>query len=148
MTTGASNDIERATDIARGMVTKWGLSEKMGPLAYSEEDGEVFLGHSVTQRKTVSDETAHLIDEEVRKIINGNYERAKNILVDNLEKLHSMAKALIKYETINADQIDDIMEGKKPRPPEDWEDDEPGGTAVADASDEDTGPIGGPASLH
>lgn len=148
VTTGASNDIERATDIARGMVTKWGLSEKMGPLAYSEEDGEVFLGHSVTQRKTVSDETAHLIDEEVRKIINGNYERAKNILVDNLEKLHNMAKALIKYETINAGQIDDIMEGKKPRPPEDWEDDEPGGTAVADASDEDTGPIGGPASLH
>lgn len=148
VTTGASNDIERATDIARGMVTKWGLSEKMGPLAYSEEDGEVFLGHSVTQRKTVSDETAHLIDEEVREIINGNYERAKNILVDNLEKLHNMAKALIKYETINADQIDDIMEGKKPRPPEDWEDDEPGGTAVADASDEDTGPIGGPASLH
>ena len=139
VTTGASNDIERATDIARGMVTKWGLSEKMGPLAYSEEDGEVFLGHSVTQRKTVSDETAHLIDEEVRKIINGNYERAKNILVDNLEKLHNMAKALIKYETINADQIDDIMEGKKPRPPEDWEDDEPGGTAVADAGDEDTG---------
>ena len=148
VTTGASNDIERATDIARGMVTKWGLSEKMGPLAYSEEDGEVFLGHSVTQRKTVSDETAHLIDEEVRKIINGNYERAKNILVDNLEKLHNMAKALIKYETINADQIDDIMEGKKPRPPENWEDDEPGGTAVADAGDEDTGPIGGPASLH
>lgn len=148
VTTGASNDIERATGIARGMVTKWGLSEKMGPLAYSEEDGEVFLGHSITQRKTVSDETAHLIDKEVREIINGNYERAKNILVENLEKLHNMAKALIKYETINADQIDDIMEGKEPRPPEDWENDESGSTAVADASDEDTGPIGGPASLH
>ena len=148
VTTGASNDIERATEIARGMVTKWGLSEKMGPLAYSEEDGEVFLGHSVTQRKTVSDETAHLIDEEVRKIIDDNYVRAKNLLVENIEKLHAMAKALIKYETISSDQIDDIMEGKKPRPPEDWEDDEPGGSAVADASDEDTGPIGGPASLH
>ena len=148
VTTGASNDIERATEIARGMVTKWGLSEKMGPLAYSEEDGEVFLGHSVTQRKTVSDETAHSIDEEVRKIIDDNYDRAKSLLVENIEKLHSMAKALIKYETINSDQIDDIMEGKPPRPPEDWEDDEPGGSAVADASDEDTGPIGGPASLH
>ena len=148
VTTGASNDIERATEIARGMVTKWGLSEKMGPLAYSEEDGEVFLGHSVTQRKTVSDETAHSIDEEVRKIIDGNYNRAKQLLVENMDKLHTMAKALIKYETINSDQIDDIMEGKPPRPPEDWEDDEPGGSAVADASDEDTGPIGGPASLH
>ena len=147
VTTGASNDIERATEIARGMVTKWGLSEKMGPLAYSEEDGEVFLGHSVTQRKTVSDETAHSIDEEVRKIIDDNYDRAKQLLVDNMEKLHTMAKALIKYETINSDQIDDIMEGKQPRPPEDWKDDEPGGTAVAD-SGEDTGPIGGPASLH
>ncbi len=149
VTTGASNDIERATEIARGMVTKWGLSEKMGPLAYSEEDGEVFLGHSVTQRKTISDETAHSIDDEVRKIIDLNYERAKTILVENLDKLHSMAKALVKYETINADQIDDIMEGKTPRPPEDWEDDEPGqGSAAATDVEDDPGPIGGPASLH
>ena len=150
VTTGASNDIERATEIARGMVTKWGLSEKMGPLAYSEEDGEVFLGHSVTQRKTVSDETAHSIDEEVRKIIDTNYERAKNILIENLDKLHVMADALVKYETISVEQIDDIMAGKKPRPPEDWEDDEPdqGGTATADVDEGDTGPIGGPASLH
>ena len=147
VTTGASNDIERATDIARGMVTKWGLSEKMGPLAYSEEDGEVFLGHSVTQRKTVSDETAHTIDGEVRKIIDFNYERAKTILMDNLDKLHAMAKALIKYETIDSDQIDDIMEGKTPRPPQDWEDDEPGGSATAPDTEE-PGPIGGPASLH
>ena len=149
VTTGASNDIERATEIARGMVTKWGLSERMGPLAYSEEDGEVFLGHSVTQRKTISDETAHSIDDEVRKIIDSNYERAKQILTDNLQKLHTMAKALVKYETINSDQIDDIMEGKQPRPPEDWEDDEPGqGTAAATDLKDDTGPIGGPASLH
>ncbi len=150
VTTGASNDIERATEIARGMVTKWGLSEKMGPLAYSEEDGEVFLGHSVTQRKTVSDETAHSIDEEVRNIIDLNYDRANTLLHENIEKLHSMAKALIKYETINSDQIDDIMEGKPPRPPEDWEDDEPDqGSAVSDVKeDKDTGPIGGPASLH
>ena len=149
VTTGASNDIERATEIARGMVTKWGLSEKMGPLAYSEEDGEVFLGHSVTQRKTISDETAHSIDDEVRKIIDSNYERAKTILVENLDKLHTMAKALVKYETINSDQIDDIMEGKTPRPPEDWEDDEPGqGSAAATDVEDDPGPIGGPASLH
>ena len=149
VTTGASNDIERATDIARGMVTKWGLSEKMGPLAYSEEEGEVFLGHSVAQRKTVSDETAHTIDGEVRKIIDFNYERAKTILIDNLDKLHVMAKALIKYETIDSDQIDDIMDGKTPRAPKDWEDDEPdqGGNAAPAGVDE-PGPIGGPASLH
>ena len=150
MTTGASNDIERATEIARNMVTKWGLSRKMGPLAYSEEDGEVFLGHSVTQRKTISDDTAHSIDDEVRTIIDTNYTRAKTILTENLDKLHTMAKALVKYETINSDQIDDIMEGKQPRPPEDWEDNEPGGTATASdvKKDEESGPIGGPASLH
>ncbi|MDW3095105.1 MAG: ATP-dependent zinc metalloprotease FtsH [Gammaproteobacteria bacterium] len=149
VTTGASNDIERATDIARGMVTKWGLSEKMGPLAYSEEEGEVFLGHSVAQRKTVSDETAHTIDGEVRKIIDFNYDRAKTILMDNLEKLHVMAKALIKYETIDSDQIDDIMEGKTPRVPKDWEDDEPDeGGSAAPADVDEPGPIGGPASLH
>jgi cell division protease FtsH len=150
VTTGASNDIERATEIARGMVTKWGLSEKMGPLAYSEEEGEVFLGHSVSQSKTVSDETAHLIDQEVRKIIDTNYQRARTMLVENMDKLHSMAEALIKYETIDAGQIDDIMAGKKPRPPADWEDNdnEPDqGDAVA-ADAEDTSPIGGPASLH
>jgi cell division protease FtsH len=150
VTTGASNDIERATEIARNMVTKWGLSQKMGPLAYSEEDGEVFLGHSVTQRKTISDDTAHSIDDEVRTIIDTNYTRAKTILTENLDKLHTMAKALVKYETINSDQIDDIMEGKQPRPPEDWEDNEPGGTATASdvKKDEGSGPIGGPASLH
>ena len=150
VTTGASNDIERATEIARNMVTKWGLSQKMGPLAYSEEDGEVFLGHSVTQRKTISDDTAHSIDDEVRTIIDTNYTRAKTILTENLDKLHSMAKALVKYETINSDQINDIMEGKQPRPPEDWEDNEPGGTATASdvKKDEESGPIGGPASLH
>lgn len=150
VTTGASNDIERATEIARGMVTKWGLSEKMGPLTYSEEEGEVFLGHSVAQSKTVSDETANLIDQEVRKIIDFNYQRAKTLLVENKDKLHAMAGALMKYETIDASQIDDIMAGKKPRPPADWEDNdnEPDqGDAVAEDT-EDTSPIGGPASLH
>ena len=122
VTTGASNDIERATQLARNMVTKWGLSEKLGPLTYSEEDGEVFLGHSVTQHKAISDETSHTIDKEIRNIINKNYKRSEQILKKNIDKLHLMADALIKYETIDADQIDDIMKGKAPRPPSDWND--------------------------
>ena len=105
VTTGASNDIERATEIARSMVTKWGLSEKLGPLTYSEDDGEVFLGRSVTQHKHVSDMTAHTIDEEVRIIIDRNYKRADSILKEHIEKLHIMAKALMKYETIDSAQI-------------------------------------------
>jgi len=92
VTTGASNDIERATEIARNMVTKWGLSEKLGPLTYSEDEGEVFLGRSVTQHKHVSNLTANTIDEEVRKIIDKNYQRAKDILTEHVEKLHLMAK--------------------------------------------------------
>jgi cell division protease FtsH len=131
VTTGASNDIERATQLARNMVTKWGLSEKLGPLTYSEDDGEVFLGHSVTQHKAISDETAHTIDGEIRTIIDRNYARAEKILKENIDKLHKMAEALMKYETIDADQIDDIMEGKEPRPPSDWDDnDEDGGSPV------------------
>ncbi len=126
VTTGAQNDIERATELARSMVTKWGLSDKLGPLAYSEEDGEVFLGHSVTRHKTMSDHTAHSIDKEIREIIEFNYERARTILTNNLDKLHTMADALIKYETIDSEQIDDIMEGNPVRPPENWEDDASG----------------------
>ena len=122
VTTGASNDIERATQLARNMVTKWGLSEKLGPLTYSEDDGEVFLGRSVTQHKAISDETSHTIDKEIRNIINKNYKRSEQILKKNIDKLHLMADALIKYETIDADQIDDIMKGKAPRPPSDWND--------------------------
>jgi len=123
VTTGASNDIQRATEISRNMVTKWGLSERLGPLTYSEDDGEVFLGHSVGKQKTVSDETAHIIDEEVRVIIDRNYLRAEKMLSDNMDKLHLMAETLIKYETIDRPQIDDIMEGKSPRPPQAWSDD-------------------------
>ena len=123
VTTGASNDIERATDIARNMVTKWGMSNKLGPLSYSEDNGEVFLGKSVTQTKSVSDDTAHAIDLEVRGVIESNYARAKQILVDNMEKLHVMAEALLKYETIDSDQIRDIMEGRQPGPPESWNND-------------------------
>ncbi len=155
VTTGASNDIERVTDIARNMVTRWGLSQKLGPMTYSDDEGEVFLGHSVTQHKSVSDETAHLIDEEVRDIVNRNYARARDILESNLEILHVMASALIKYETLDTAQIDDIMAGKPPRPPQDWMDDDPRGAppvkedaSEADDSSGNDGKIGGPASSH
>lgn len=124
VTTGASNDIERATDIARNMVTKWGLSDRMGPLAYSEDEGEVFLGRTVTQHKQMSDDTAHAIDEEIREVIERNYSRAKQILIDNMDKLHAMSKALMKYETIDRDQIDAIMRGEEPKPPADWTEDD------------------------
>lgn len=124
VTTGASNDIERATEIARNMVTKWGLSEKLGPLTYGEEDGEVFLGRNMTQRKEVSDETSNAIDKEVRHIIDTTYATAENILKDNMDKLHTMAAALMKYETIDETQIKEIMEGKEPSPPTDWTDDD------------------------
>jgi len=134
VTTGASNDIKRATEIARNMVTRWGLSERLGPLAYGEEEEEVFLGRSVTQHKNVSDETAHIIDEEIRNIIDRNYDRSRRILKENIDKLHAMAKALIKYETIDSQQIEDIMAGRTPRPPADWDDDSSpssGGSTVA-----------------
>ena len=122
VTTGASNDIERATGIARNMVTKWGLSEKLGPLAYTEDEGEVFLGRSVTQHKNMSDDTANAIDREIRQIIDTNYARAKQILEDNIDKLHAMTEALMKYETIDSDQIARIMQGKDPGAPGSWSD--------------------------
>ena len=122
VTTGASNDIERATDIARNMVTKWGLSSTLGPLAYSEDEGEVFLGRSVTQHKQMSDDTAHAIDKEIRDVIDRNYNRAETILKENIDILHNMAKALMKYETIDADQIAALMAGKPVPPPADWSD--------------------------
>lgn len=136
VTTGAQNDIERATNLARNMVTRWGLSERLGPLAYSEEEGEVFLGRSVTKHKMVSEETSHLIDEEIRSFIDRNYERSERLLKDNLDKLHLMAEALIKYETIDHQQIDDIMEGRDPRPPQHWDASPPGsgGAPAADGS--------------
>jgi len=148
VTTGASNDIERATSIARNMVTKWGLSEKLGPLSYSEEEGEVFLGRSVTQTKHVSDDTAHEIDDEVRQIIDTNYERAEKILKEKVSILHAMTAALMKYETIDQIQIAALMKGEVPPPPEDWEDDDSssssadgddsGSTVVADVSSDDS----------
>ncbi len=125
VTTGASNDIQRATDIARKMVTKWGLSEKMGPLMYDDADEEVFLGRSAAQPgKGVSGETARQIDEEVRRIIDECYAKAQAILEENRGKLDLMAEALMLYETIDAKQIDDIMAGRKPRRPAGWDDDQ------------------------
>ncbi len=157
ITTGASNDIERATNIARNMVTKWGLSDRMGPLAYAEDEGEVFLGRSVTQHKHMSEATAKLIDEEIRVLIDQNYDRAEQILKENMDKLHLMAEALVKYETIDRKQIDAVMEGRTPPPPKDWEDTPP--AEGKPASEEEgkkeepipspgVGPLGGPAGQH
>ncbi|AEY01207.1 ATP-dependent metallopeptidase HflB [Oceanimonas sp. GK1] len=133
VTTGASNDIERATEIAHKMVTQWGLSEKMGPLLYAEEEGEVFLGRSAAKSKHMSDETAKLIDAEVKQVIERNFNRAKQILNDNIDILHAMKDALMKYETIDARQIDDLMARRDVRPPADWKDehgDKPQGPAA------------------
>lgn len=131
VTTGASNDIMRATEIARKMVTSWGLSS-LGPLTFGQEEGEVFLGRSVNQAKEVSDSTAQKIDEEVREIIERNFQHAKSILTDNIATLHLMAEALIKYETIDAHQIKEIMAGKEPTPPEGWD-----GTVIVQNKDHD-----------
>jgi cell division protease FtsH len=149
VTTGASNDIERATELARNMVTKWGLSDRLGTLTYAEEDGEVFLGRSVTQHKQVGDKTRDAIDEEIRRLIDGNLERARDIIKASVDKLHAMADALIRYETIDEQQIKDIMEGRAPRPPQGWE--EPGTPAGGAPAKEGVpvGPtVGPPASQH
>ncbi|WP_438970808.1 ATP-dependent zinc metalloprotease FtsH [Methylophaga sp.] len=149
VTTGASNDIQRATELAHNMVTKWGLSDNMGPMSYGEDEGEVFLGRSVTQHKAVSDLTAKKIDEDVRAVINRNYERAQKLLTDNTEKLHIMAQLLMKYETIDSDQIDAIMEGREPGEPKDWNDRSSPPSASTTDSDESETSSGKPADqLH
>jgi len=152
ITTGASNDIQRATEMARNMVTKWGLSQTMGPLMYDEGAEEVFLGRSASQHaKTISDDTARAIDQEVRKIIDECYSEAHRLLEENRDKLDLMAEALMHFETIDAGQIDQIMQGKAPSPPADWSDDKPGGSndgGQVPSSDEAVGPIGDPASEH
>jgi cell division protease FtsH len=147
VTTGASNDIERATSIARNMVTKWGLTEKLGPLTYSEDEDEIFLGRSVTQHKHISDETAQMIDEEVRRIVEVAHQKAVEIIESKLDLLHLMADALMRYETLDAGQIDQIMEGHQPDPPEDWNE---GDSDVSDGADGESDTdqrttIGGPA---
>lgn len=126
VTTGASSDIERATEIARNMVTKWGLSDKLGPLAYAEEEGEVFLGRSSSKQNPMSADTVMSIDGEIRKIINRNYERAEQLLKDNMDILHAMSDALMKYETIDAGQVDRLMRREEPGPPADWGGDDGG----------------------
>ncbi len=152
ITTGASNDIQRATEIARNMVTKWGLSEKMGPLMYDEGGEEVFLGRSAAQaHKGMSDETAKQIDAEVRRIIDECYKTAQDLLEANFDKLHVMADALMQYETIDSEQIDDIMEGRPVREPSDWTSrggDGGSGSAPATETPDRSGPIGGPAGEH
>lgn len=140
VTTGASNDIERATQLARSMVTKWGLSDRMGPLKYDEDDGEVFLGMSAGSRpKPLSDGTAHAIDEEVRTIIDQCYDQATNLLTENIDKLHTMADALMEFETLSSEQLDDIMAGAKPRHPSDPQ------PPVSGPDSKPESPIGGPA---
>jgi cell division protease FtsH len=156
VTTGASNDIQRATSIARNMVTQWGLSEVMGPVVYAEEEGEVFLGKSVSRHKEISDETSRRIDNEVRSIIDRTYQVATTILQEKIETLHLMASALIKYETVDAEQIADIMQGKQAKPPVGWDDDS-GDSAKPKVEDNNTqakgsgsadGPIGDAANEH
>jgi cell division protease FtsH len=154
VTTGASNDIERATQIARNMVTRWGLTDALGPLTYTEDEGEVFLGRSVTQHKHMSDETARRIDEEVRQIIDTAHQTAVDLLNEHREKLELMADALMRYETIDTAQIDQIMDGQEPDPPSGWGEDSsgpdagPGKPPPAPAVDEGSKrpPIGGPAT--
>ncbi|GAB5378946.1 MAG: ATP-dependent zinc metalloprotease FtsH [Aliiglaciecola sp.] len=156
VTTGASNDIERATDIARKMVTQWGLSNKMGPMLYSEEEGEVFLGRSMSKAKHMSDDTARAIDAEIKAIIDRNYDRAEQILKDNMDILHAMKDALMKYETIDAKQIDDLMERRPVRQPADWDsrdqgpNDKPkGGESVSSEDDKPSAPtnVGKPGDI-
>jgi cell division protease FtsH len=157
VTTGASNDIERATDIARNMVTKWGLSDKLGPLMYGEADQEVFLGRSAgANSKSFSGATSGMIDEEIRSIVDECYQRATDLLVENRDKLEAMTQALMTYETIDSHQIDDIMEGKTPRKPESWDDDQPSagaGKSEEKGQEKDTKtdgdrPVGGPLGEH
>ncbi len=151
VTTGAQNDIERATELARNMVIKWGLSDKLGPIAYNEEEGEVFLGRSVTQHKNVSDDTSRLIDEEINNIITRNYERAREILMDKMNILHVMAEALVEHETLDSAQIDAIMKGQSAPEIRDDSSAPPSGTpeagnhgASAKARGRGKTPIGGP----
>jgi cell division protease FtsH len=120
MTTGASNDFERATQLARDMVMRYGMSEALGPMVYADNEGEVFLGRSVTKTTNMSEQTMQKVDTEIRRIIDQQYSLARKLIEDNSDKMHAMASALLEWETIDAEQIDDIMAGKAPRPPKDF----------------------------
>ena len=117
MTTGASNDFERATGMARDMVTRYGMSDKLGPMVYAENEGEVFLGRSITRTTQMSETTMQAVDGEIRRIIDEQYALARKLIEDNKDKMHAMAKALLEWETIDAEQIEDIVQGRAPRPP-------------------------------
>ncbi|WP_138516114.1 ATP-dependent zinc metalloprotease FtsH [Rhodoferax bucti] len=144
MTTGASNDFERATSIARDMVTRYGMTDALGPMVYAENEGEVFLGRSVTKTTSMSEQTMQKVDSEVRRIIDQQYSLARKLIEDNQDKMHAMAKALLEWETIDSDQLDDIMAGREPRPPKDWTPRTPpnsgGGSGGATAVTADTAP--------
>lgn len=140
ISTGASNDIKVATNIARNMVTQWGFSDKLGPILYTEDEGEVFLGRSMAKAKHMSDETAHAIDEEVRAIVNRNYARARQILTDNMDILHAMKDALVKYETIEEEQIKQLMNREPVTPPSGWEEPKTQQAAYANSITNDTKP--------
>jgi cell division protease FtsH len=144
MTTGASDDFKKATDMARRMVTEWGMSDELGPMVYGENEGEVFLGRAVTTHKNVSEATMQKVDSEIRRIIDSQYRLARKLLEDNREKVEAMAKALLEWETIDAEQIGDIMAGKPPRPPK------PAGSSspAAKPSSDGGGPQGETAPVH
>ena len=157
VSTGASNDIERATDLARKMVTQWGFSDKLGPLLYAEEEGEVFLGRSVSKNKHMSEDTVKLIDQEIREFIDRNYERARQLIADNMDILHAMKDALMTYETIDAKQIDDLMARREVRQPEHWEpkdksngssgDNVSGSSLFDNLNNDGSAPVKGPSGL-
>jgi cell division protease FtsH len=120
MTTGASNDFERATQIARDMVTRYGMTDELGPMVYAENEGEVFLGRSITKQVNVSEETMQKVDKQIRRIIDEQYAVARKLIEDHQDKMHAMASALLEWETLDSDQLDDIMAGRPPRAPKDW----------------------------
>lgn len=120
MTTGASNDFERATQIARDMVTRYGMTDALGPMVYAEQEGEPFLGRSISKSSNISEETMQKVDAEVRRIIDEQYTLARKLIEDNADKMHAMANAMLEWETIDLEQLDAIMEGREPSPPKDW----------------------------
>ncbi len=142
MTTGASDDFRKATDVARRMVTEWGMTDALGPMVYGENEGEVFLGRSMTTHKSVSEATMQKVDAEIRRIIDQQYALARKLLEDNRDKVETMAKALLEWETIDADQINDIMAGRPPRPPKPTPTAPP--PAPSDSSPSATAPTGSP----